>query len=93
MAYSTSNPPRIVVPSFTGQGNIWAYSSSDVMTGVDLTGYIANGDDLGMIAGDLVLVRDTINIKTSMHYVVSVTASSAADLSDGTVVGSSANAD
>lgn len=98
MAYSTSNPPRLLTGAFTNTSSanapsIWAYSSSDPVGTVDGAGYFTNAFDLGMKAGDLVIVNDTVNSLTSMARVQSVTTSSAADLGTGTTIGSSANAD
>ncbi len=93
MAYATTNPPVLLVPKFTGGGNnIWAYSSTDATATVDTIGYFTNALDLGMKAGDLVIVRDTATVLTSMHYVHAVT-STATDLGTGISIGSSANAD
>lgn len=93
MAYSTSNPPRLITGQFTGAGSLWAYRSTDPIATVDGAGYITNAYDLGMKAGDLVIVQDTALSIISMSQVMTVTTSSAADLGTGTLVGSSANAD
>lgn len=93
MSYSTSNPPRLTsIAPLTGAGQIWQYSSTDATGTVDGVGYFTNGLDLGMRVGDLVIVRDTTNFLTSMHYVHAVT-STATDLGTGISIGSSANAD
>lgn len=98
MAYSTSNPPKLLMPSFTnvsGESSVWTYSTTDAATTVDTSGYITNGGALGMKAGDIVLVTVTGTGAITSHRVVSVsaTAPGAVDLGDGTAVGSSTNSD
>lgn len=93
MAYSTSNPPRLLVPQFTGAGSIWAYRSTDPIATVDGANYFTNAAALGMKAGDMVLVMDTSLQNVNAAQVITVTASSGGDLGTGTLVGSSANAD
>jgi hypothetical protein len=94
MAYSTSNPPRLQsISPLTGAGQTWVYRSTDPIATVDGAGYITNAYDLGMKAGDLVIVMDTALSIISMSQVMTVTTSSAADLGTGTLIGSSANAD
>jgi hypothetical protein len=94
MAYSTSNPPVLIsVAPLTGTGQVWAYRSTDAATAVDATGYITNAKALGMRAGDLVRVTNTATNITTMHHVMSITAAGAADLADGTTIGSATNAD
>ncbi len=89
MAYSTSNPPRLTVPSFTnvsGEIGRWDYSSTDAASAVDASGYITNAKALGMKVGDVVTVCDTDAsppILTS-HRVVAVNTDGSADLTDGT---------
>jgi hypothetical protein len=59
MSYSTSNPPYLVIGTVGSLGGqVWAYSSDDASTDVDLSGYITNGGALGMRKGDIVLVTD-----------------------------------
>lgn len=62
MAYSTSNPPRLKVPSFTntsGESQTWQYASTDAATDVDVPGYFTNAKSLGINPGDLIEVTDT----------------------------------
>jgi hypothetical protein len=85
MAYSTSNPPQILVPSLGGGVAMWAYRSTNTSTECLATGFFSNGSALGMKAGDLVTC---INSTSGVRFdtgVSSVTASSAA-----TVVASTA---
>lgn len=94
MAYATTNPPRLAFAAgLTGAGQRWVYRSSDAAATVDASGYFTNADDLGMLAGDIVEVHDTVTKLVTTHYVHSVTVSSAADLGTGVTIGSSANAD
>jgi len=98
MAYDTSTPPQLLVPSLNDQSPaIWTYVSTDAGSDVDTlvtgNGYFSDGQDLGMKVGDLVLVQDTDNnYATTMHVVSGVTADGA-DLSDGTSVGSATDSD
>jgi len=95
MSYSTSSPPRLLTPAFTGAGNIWYYSSADAAATVDTSGYITNGGNLGMKVGDVVIVNDTATPLITTHQVISVssTAPGAVDLSNGTTIGASTNSD
>lgn len=88
MAYSTSNPPRLLVSSLTGTGpNIWAYSSTDGAATVDAANYITNGGSLGLKVGDLVYVTDTdaSPVITTLHQ-VSATGDGTTDLNDLTTI-------
>ena len=92
MAYVTTNPPILIQCGFNASViNTWFYSSTDTAGDVDLSGYITDGDDLGLKVNDLVYVLDTDAsppVLTS-HRVASVTAGGAADLSDlGATLGS-----
>jgi len=95
MSYSTSSPPRLIVPSFTGAGSVWYYTSADASATVDASGYITNGGNLGMKVGDVVIVNDTGTPLITAHQVISVstTAPGAVDLSNGTTIGTSTNSD
>jgi hypothetical protein len=87
MAYSTSNPPRLISQAIASL-RMWEYASTDAGTVVDASGYFTNGYDLGMRAGDTVRVVDTdaSPVAVTMHTVnVSGTT---IDLSDGVGVGS-----
>lgn len=59
MAYSTSNPPRLLVQGVGDGPSIWAYEDGDVVGDVDATDYFTNASDLGMAVGDMVWVYDT----------------------------------
>ena len=64
---------------------------------MNTSGFITDGGNKGLKAGDFVIHRDTTSATgdTSMHRVVTVssTAPGAVDLSDGSVVAAGANAD
>lgn len=96
MAYSTSAPPKLLLQSIAGV-KLWYHTSADATAAVDASGFITNGGDLGMAAGDLVIHKDSTTNATAatMHKVVTVssTAPGAVDLSDGTVIGSATNSD
>lgn len=83
MAYAVTNPPRMVAQPIAGLRQ-WQYTSTDAQTVVRVAGYITNGYDLGMKAGDLVWVvdNDAAPPASSLHTVASVTTNGAADLSD-----------
>jgi hypothetical protein len=85
MAYSTSNPPKLLVPSIGEAPALWGYRSTNTSTEILASGFFSNGHDLGMQVGDIVL---NINSTSGIPYltgVSSVTTSSAA-----TVVASTA---
>lgn len=86
MAYSTSNPPRLVSQPIAGL-RMWQYTSTDAVATVRVSGYFTNGWDLGMRAGDIVVVLDSdaSPITGALCWVTSAT-SSAVDLSDGVTV-------
>ena len=86
MAYSTSNPPRLVQQPIAGL-RMWQYDSVDAVTAVRVSGYFTNGWDLGMRKGDIVVVldNDASPITGSWCWVTSADAS-AVDLSDGVTI-------
>lgn len=88
MAYSTSNPPFLIVSQLGGTFKIFGYSSTDAQATVAGSSYITNGQDLGMGLGDLVFVRDTTNtlnhsltVRTLSTSSQGVTLSAGVDLS------------
>jgi len=92
MAYSTSNPPRIIAHGIgDSNGRLWIYASTDASTVVDADGYFTDGYDLGMRASDIVMVIDTnaSPVDLSIHVVNSASATGGVDLEDGTVVSGS----
>ena len=86
MAYSTSNPPILVSEGIGGKSSMWQYSHTDAIATVNTTGYITNGDALGMKVNDVVIVTDTATPTTSLCVVADVTTGGQADLTDGTAI-------
>jgi len=87
MAYSTNNPPRLMVQGVGGSPSWWSYDSSDAATTIRVTGYVTDGDDLGMKVGDIVIQSDTAGGTVAHIYtVVSVASGGVADLSDGVAI-------
>ena len=86
--YSTGTPPTLVAQRVGGNGGaFWHYNSADAATVVRVSGYITNGDALGMQVGDLVFHTDIAGGTVAHIYlVVSVAAGGAADLSDGQAI-------
>lgn len=88
MAYSTSNPPKLLVQGVAGEGpSIWTYSSTDAAATVDAANYITDGGSLGMKVGDLVYVMDTDASPpiVTLHQ-VSATGNGTTDLNDLTTI-------
>lgn len=85
MAYSTSNPPKLLVPSLGEGPAVWGYRSTNTSTETLASGFFSNGYDLGMKAADIVLVINSTSGIPYLTGVSSVTTSSAA-----TVVASTA---
>lgn len=88
MTYATTNPPAMVWSVIGGIASqrMWIYTSADAIATVNTAAYITNGALLGMKVGDTVIVRDTATPTTSLCTVISVTAGSSVDLSDGTAI-------
>lgn len=88
MAYSTSNPPKLVTqPLGGGAGKFWVYRSTDAAATVDAANYITNGGSLGMAVGDLVLVIDTdASPVIATWHQVSATGDGTTDLNDLTTI-------
>lgn len=72
MAYSTSNPPVLLVPSMGEGVQLWAYYDGDVVGDVDAAGYFTNGEALGMRVGDVVFVSDTTTPLVTVCWVSAV---------------------
>lgn len=87
MAYATTNPPVLLMDTVGGTFRLWVYKSTDAASAVRVSGYFTDGWDLGMRAGDLVMVVDTdASPIASQIMIVTSATSSAVDLSDGTAV-------
>jgi hypothetical protein len=83
MAYSTSNPPRLMVARMGNTGpQIWSYYDDDARATVNGADYFTDGDALGMAVGDLLIHWDTTNSLMTLHQVTTVTAGGAADVND-----------
>jgi hypothetical protein len=81
MAYSTSNPPKVLAPRVGGDGPaLWTFKHTDDDATINGASYVSNGDDLGMKEGDFVFYYDTTNDIGSVHVVGSVVAAGAATL-------------
>ena len=81
MAYSTSNPPRLIAQSVgTNGGALWMYVSGDAVATVKGAGYITNGGDLGMRVNDVVIISDSATPLSSTGIVDAVVSGAAAEL-------------
>lgn len=95
MAYSTSAPPVLITQAIAGL-RIWYHTSADATAAADASGFITNGQDLGMKVGDIVYHKDSTTDATALtsHKVISLSTSDrSVDLSDGTVIGSATDSD
>lgn len=85
MPYSTSTAPGcIALKNGSNGGNLWLYKSEDSLTVVAVADYFSNGDDLGMVVGDQVIVINSTTGATSIHPVTVVTSGGAASIGGGT---------
>lgn len=81
MAYSTSNPPKLISQPIGGVGSrIWAYRSENPAQDVNDVGFFDNALELGMKVGDMVIATDTGSAVTSVHFVNALDTGGAADL-------------
>jgi hypothetical protein len=79
----------LLTQNIFGTRKVWFYASVDAAATVDASGYITNGYDLGMRAGDVVLVLDTDASPLALTaHVVSSSTTTATDLSNGVDIGS-----
>lgn len=89
MTYSVDNPPALV-NQMVGKngGSTWLYDSADAATTVRVTGYITNGEDLGMKVGDQVQQIDSAGATVAHLYTVkSIHATNGSvDLTDGLAI-------
>jgi hypothetical protein len=87
MAYSSTNPPELLVGGLAGDGRqLWSYNSTHTAGEAAAAGFISNGYALGMKTHDAVLVAETTSPLTGSlwMFVSVVTASSAATLTSVT---------
>lgn len=77
--YTTANPPCKISngPIDNSQaGQLWWYNSpTDSAATVAAAGYFTNGQDLGMVVGDLVFIYDVTNTIIKSCQVLSVSTS------------------
>lgn len=78
MAYSTSTPPQLLIPSIGGGVAVWAYKSTNTTTEILAAGFFSNGAALGLKLGDHILCSNSTSGLPTHMGVSSVTASSAA---------------
>lgn len=87
MAYSTSNPPKVMMSALGGQGvTMWSYDSADAATVVRDADYFSNAADLGMKKGDVIIQTDTAGATVAHMYPVLSVDADGADLGDGTAI-------
>lgn len=66
MAYSTSNPPRLVSQSVGANGgDLWVYKDGDSLDDVTDVNYISDATDLALKAQDVVVHMDTTDLVTT----------------------------
>lgn len=88
MAYSTSNPPKLISqPLAGGAGKVWLYRSTDDAATVDSANYFTNGGSLGLSVGDIMYVidMDASPVTTTLHQ-VSATGDGTTDLNNLTTI-------
>lgn len=85
MAYSTSNPPKCLVPGVAGAPSLWTYSSADNQAAVRVSGYFTDGFELGIRAGDFLLMTDTDDYAGAI-MICNAASASAVDFTDGTAI-------
>jgi hypothetical protein len=79
MAYSTTNPPRLIAQSVGAAGGaLWLYSDGDGIETVIGADYFSNGDALGMEVNDVVLCVDSTDDVVNVAMVSAVTSGGAA---------------
>lgn len=98
MAYATTDLLiNLTGASLGGSGpRLFYHESADALAAANTSGFITDGGSKGLRVGDLVWHRDTqADGDISMHRVITVSSTypGAVDLSDGTVICETANAD
>jgi hypothetical protein len=80
MTYSADAPP-VRIAGGLGGPSLWYYSSTDVHTDVDASGYFTNGHALGLKVNDIMIVTKTdATVGATLHTVYAVTAGGAATI-------------
>lgn len=77
MAYSASNPPKLLVPRIGDGHGLWIYVSADARATVEGANYFSNGLDLGMKVNDAVIVVVSSSGATTIHAVTESSADGA----------------
>lgn len=88
MAYSTSNPPRLVWSGIGKGPRHWVMEGTDANTAVQVSGYITNAKTLGLRAGDtLTYVKTDASPVAAWLYIVSaINSNGSGDLSNGLAI-------
>lgn len=85
MAYSTSTAPGLISQKNGSNGlRVWAYKSADSLATVAAADYFSNGDDLGMVVGDQMIVINSVTGASNQVAVTQVTSGGAATIAGGT---------
>ena len=92
MAYSTTNPPRLMLAAMGGPlaanstsvaagGAVWYYNTADPTSAICTPGYFTNGKDLGFRHGDIALgvsrVSETLTAGITFQGITRTTLSTA----------------
>lgn len=98
MAYAVTDPLICLTNAAIGGSGprLFYHESADALAAANTSGFITDGGSKGLRVGDFVWHRDTqADGDVSMHRVVTVSSTypGAVDLSDGTVICETANAD
>ena len=80
MAYTTATM-RLLFGGLGAAPSLWTYTTADVHTDVDASGYFSDGASKGLKANDIVIVIDTNASKCTIHRASSATTIDAATLS------------
>lgn len=80
MAYATTNPPVCIIPRMGTHSAVWMYTDGDAHGTVATGDYFSNGDDLGMVEDDVMIVVDTATPTCTIHQVASSKSITAATL-------------
>lgn len=79
MAYSTANPPALLVQrAGSNSGAVWWYRSTDAIAAVDDANYFSNARDLGMRQNDVIFIENTTGNLVSLGKVGAINATTGA---------------
>jgi hypothetical protein len=78
MAYSTANPPALLVKRVGKSGAVWWYASTDAIAVVDDANYFSNAADLDMRQNDVIFIVNTTANLTSIGKVGAINATTGA---------------